>query len=555
MAIYALGYATKKGMEIESDHGYKGHIPPRKVGNMFWPDAMAMARFIEETLASGDTLISPSGPNSSYLTGVFRRGATVHWINPARLADLGATSKFSAKVLLNLWQSRPEVFYTYIESDFQVAQLRRVYSDWVCTETEAVALGNSMDQALRRELEVFRFIKPDQKEWVEWRLKNALTLLRRDAKDGGITLPKELQQEYRSQVTVELERIYQMCLNGDTKQVEQAQKELKKMKMSSVLELLDEHERAVKETLKGMPHNHFFGDLKGVGPKSMAGTLVAIGNPLLYPNFGHLNSYLGMKVINGQGIRRGAPENPEDLRFNHHGHRVFCFDFGDKAHYHEGFFQDLYQAYKCHQFLTYWPLVELTQEIFKFWGVVDDSEEAEAEDTHGVALVGEAEREISPTQVMDWVERLNKMGDLPITQRNPRIKSMLAELNERPTMQGIRRLFSKAPGSGNLQMPLKRLDTQAKRHNGITLARITYYRWREYLGFPAPLTEDFIYAQQCRSIHTTTGMVVYDSTVTLEYYQEQVTKMQDAGQTLPEEAWIGKDGKGDEKERFPGLRL
>lgn len=266
MAIYALGYATKTGMKIEGDNGYKGHIPPRKAGNMFWPDAMVMARFIEETLVPQDTLISPSGPNSSYLAGAFRRGATVRWINPARLADLGATSKFTPHVLLNLYQTRSEVFYTYIESDYQVAQLRTAYANWTGTESESVALSNSLDQSLRRELELFRFTKPSKDEWVSGRISSAMNLVRREARDGGITLPKHLQDEYRQEMTAEIERIYNMCLNGDTKAVEKAQKELKDMKMQRVLDLLDEHEKAVKKTLAQLPHSQFFEGYLGVGP-------------------------------------------------------------------------------------------------------------------------------------------------------------------------------------------------------------------------------------------------------------------------------------------------
>ncbi|PIQ80237.1 MAG: hypothetical protein COV79_01525, partial [Parcubacteria group bacterium CG11_big_fil_rev_8_21_14_0_20_41_14] len=81
MATYALGYATKTGMEISDDTSGTQKIPSVKIGNMDWPDPNKMGEFIE-TLGSQDSLISPSGPNVSYLAGAFRQGADVHWANP-----------------------------------------------------------------------------------------------------------------------------------------------------------------------------------------------------------------------------------------------------------------------------------------------------------------------------------------------------------------------------------------------------------------------------------------------------------------------------------------
>jgi len=534
MATYALGYATKTGMEISDDTSGTQKIPSVKIGNMDWPDPNKMGEFIE-TLGSQDSLISPSGPNVSYLAGAFRQGADVHWANPARITDFSNGKPLTPKKLHDLWQNQPEIFYEYLAGDYQVAELGVAYTSWLAAEAEKVALSNSMDQTLRREMEWFRFLKPDKDEWVAKRLEYAVLRFRSISRKGGIKLPKELIDQYRATLNSELEKLYTMCMEGDTKSIERVQKRLKEMDMASVEEQLAEHERRVEKLLKPLAHNEFFTGLKGIGPKSRSGVLFYIGNPLQFPSFMHLGSYNGMRIVEGQGIRRSSPENIEDLRYNHKSHGVLCFDFGDKAHYHEGFFQELYQAYKCHQFLVYWPLVVLTKQIFEVWDKDD----------------------VAEGMVSDWVRRLKNMGhDLPMIQKSMKIRNWLDRIEREPSWKELKKLFAREKGGGNLQMTLDRMDMQAKRHNGITLLRIAYYRWLNMLGAKLPIEQDYIYARQYKHLRNSSNApTTYDPQITLEYYQEACAELQEKGREMPNEAWFGADSKGGEKERFPGLRI
>lgn len=577
MPTWALGYASKTGLRAMSDAGEKVTIPSIPIGNMFWPSPEKMDEFIT-SLNGNDTLVSPSGPNASYLAGAFRQGAIVHWINPARLADIiGKHARLAPQQLLKIWQEREREggteFYVYMESDYQIAELAVTYTDWLNTEAEKVALSNSLDQSLRKQMEIFRFLKPPKEQWVNGRVASAFGRFRAVARKGGVTLPSEIAGQYRAHLELELGRLYDLCLTGDKKQTEAVQQRLKEMEMASVLEILEEREKTVQNLLNRLPHSRFFEGYKGIGPKSASGTLVFVSNPLLYPTFPHLNSLLGMRVVDGQAIRRYDPEEPRDLRYNHRGHQVMCFDFGDKAHFHEGFFQDLYRAYKCHQFLVYWPLVELTREVFSFWRGAEaeretdefDATENEEAGMSAVENLGEegseqfeTNGEPSPENIREWLSRLQALSsDLPIIVRSKGVRRMIDELASRPAWPGVKKLFSRATGGGNLQMTLQRLDTQAKRHNGITLARIAYYEWLSLLNEPLPLEPDFVYARQCKYVLNHPPQV-YSPQVTLDYYTMRAQEMQANGKTLPEEGgWLAQDPQTKEwtKERFPGLRL
>jgi len=480
---------------------------------MFWPDPEKMGEFID-SLTSDDILLSPSGPNEGYLAGAFRRGAEVYWINPARLADIfGKGKRISRSVpqnLLTLWQNQPEVFYRYLETDFQIAQLARAYAAWLATEKEVIALGNSISQALRREREEFRYFTPPKEQWVEEKVERAVLRFQGAARRGGIRLPKDIIEAYRAKLTKEIETYYEVCVRGSNKEIEAIQKKLKQLELANVSGLLAEQKKRVASLLKELPHRVFFEDLVGVGVKSKAGILVSIGNPLQFPNFPALSSYTGMRIVEGQAIRRANPIKPEDLRYSHTAHRVLCFDFGDKAHYFKGFFQDLYYAYKLHQYLIYWPLIELTQEIFEAWD----------------------KKEVEEFQVKKWIERLVKIApDLPMIQRSKMLQKRIEEVVREPSWSNLRHLFSRS--GDNLQMTPLRIEYQCKRLNGITLSRIVYYRWLEFLDHPLPLDEDFIYQEQCRTIGEKGDK--YDHYVHLEYYRKKVKDLMAQGKTLPSE--------------------
>ena len=82
---WALGFATKNGMQILSAAGEKVVIAKVKVGNMFAPDPDEFAALFLSRLGPEDVVLSPSGPNYTYLPGAYARGARVFWINPAKL--------------------------------------------------------------------------------------------------------------------------------------------------------------------------------------------------------------------------------------------------------------------------------------------------------------------------------------------------------------------------------------------------------------------------------------------------------------------------------------
>ena len=95
---------------IVDDGGGEYVVPSVKIGNMFWPSPNEMGKFIEG-LNRETVLVSPSGPNVSYLAGAFRHGVTVEWANPAFLADkFGKGKKAAPGKLLELYQEEPEVF-------------------------------------------------------------------------------------------------------------------------------------------------------------------------------------------------------------------------------------------------------------------------------------------------------------------------------------------------------------------------------------------------------------------------------------------------------------
>lgn len=553
MAHYYLGYAMGKGVKIikitRNDEKEIIVIPSIKIGNMMWPSPPEMGEFIA-TLSAEDVFVSPSGPNYNFLAGAYRRGAEVRWINPALLRDKLGEKKYTPELLGKFFVEAIEDFYSYGEDDLHIAKLAVAYAGWMRTEAERIAISNSLDQSLRKEMEFFAFYIPNREEWVKEKADRMANRLRGYLRKGKAILEKDELGKYRSALEAEYGQIYDMSLSGNTKDAEKAQKRLKDLEMASMLELEEEEKREAENYLAEIPHNGIFDGISGAGPRTKAGALVHIGNPLLFPTFAHLASYAGMRVVGSQAIRRYDPLEKRDLRYNHEAHKVFCFDFGDKAHYHDGLFKDLYYAYKCQQYLTYWPLMELTAEVQKYW--TEDIMDIK----HGKSINGEEPEWLTHEKITGWAKRLGEMSN-PMVDNDPRVKKAIADLLANPTWAGLKKIMSRGKGCLNIQMDGTRIETQAKRMNGITLLRTVYYRWLQMLDRPLPLEADHVYISQWKKIHGENNLPTkYSPIVTVAYYQLRCVELQEEGKTLPEEAWMAKAvGDKEAKERFPGLRI
>lgn len=554
MARYYLGYATAKGVQIlkvnEDESVEIIIVSSVKIGNMMWPSPREMGEFIA-ALSAEDVFVSPSGPNTNFLAGAYRRGAEVRWINPALLRDKLGEKKYTPELLRQFFEIAPESFYTYGEDDLHIAKLGVAYAGWMRTEAERIAVSNSLDQSLRRELEFFAYYVPDREKWVNEKAERIVNRLRGSLRRGKTTIAKGRLNSFRITLVGEFRQIYDLTLRGNTKDFADAQRRLKELEMASIVELEEEEKKEAEEYLKELPHNEIFAEVSGAGPRTKAGALVHIGNPLLFPTFAHLASYAGMRVVGGQAIRRYDPIEKRDLRYNHEHHKVACFDFGDKAHYHDGIFKELYYAYKCQQYLIYWPLMELTAEVQKYWS------EDIMDIKHGMGTNGEEPEKLTQEKINDWARRLGEMTN-PMMD-NPRVKKAIADLAANPSWVGLKKIISRAKGCLNIQMDGTRVEAEAKRMNGITLFRLVYYRWLQMLSRPLPLETDHIYVSQWKKLYGKNGEAgpkEYDPLVTVAYYQLRCEELQREGRTLPEEVWTAKAvGDKEPKERFPGLRL
>lgn len=547
--IWAIGYATKSGMLIRSNEGKKIKIPSKPAGNMHAPDSTAFTRDFLSQVGPDDTVISPAGPNYTYLIGAYAKTQKVFWIDPGRLAkemgvdtgnektDHGTKKRIPAvsPALLQLFKDKPQCFYEYKPTDAKVAALRIATLNWLHIERQATADGNSYSQLLRRERDFLSFQTPDKEEWVATFVKRESARLTSHNKKAGVNLEPHQKKSSKKHLNARGEKLFYGYFGDDGVEIKKAQDELVRDRLAwfGAEELEDDAAKKVRALLPEIEANLVFDGVVGEEAiKTRAQVLSYIRNPLFYENFRQLAGYAGVGSLHeGQAVRRRRGERQRGVpEFK----RALVFDFAEKYWQCDriGVVKALYYAYKEHQYLVYWELIKLTQDVWKLMGKKQDEEETDDE----VAVEDEEDQgkpePASPEKIRDIAVRLSKLEHLPMIGRSPKAKAEIQALIKTPDAARLWRLFSRADfgplGSGlNLQMTPARIERQIKRILGITLLQIVYYRWLEQLEAPLPLAQDFIYVQQWKFVSGKTEGVPtkYDYNVVMRYFQKTSEKL------------------------------
>lgn len=541
---YALGFATRQGMAILSDTGERITIPKVKIGNMFQPDPDAFDALFLQRLTPEDTVLSPSGPNYTYLSGAFARGARVFWLHAALLKDVRKVPE----ELQSRFAENPDQFYAFQPQNERVAALALRTRQLIAIERQRTADGNSQSQMLRRERDFFRFHRPDPEVWITRQTETEERKFALKLSRTGVKLDPEQRKTLRAGIRERMVRLYEHYYakkpesKEEQKSTLRAAEELVRDRMewfgADILESV--YEKEVEDILRSMPENTLFdGLLSGGTVKVRAEMLTLLRNPLLYPNAAALHAYADMGVTDGQARRRTHGQatggNPEFRR-------VLCFDFAEKYWQNDtvGFFRDLYYATKEMQTATYWDLITLTADVFATLGrsVSDDEEEVEEQAGNGN---GKKARAATPAVIRTLAERLQRLEHLDIIQRSERVRSAIARVIEHPSAEELWRIFSRSPrASGlNLQMTPKRIEAQVKRFLGVTLLDAVYYRWHTQLGFPQPIKDDNIFVRRWRQVNGRTDGVpaAYDHQVVLAWVRREAAS-RSSRVTIPDEVRV-----------------
>jgi hypothetical protein len=518
-------------MRILAESGEKIVIPKVPVGNMFQPDPEVFASVFLNRLGEGDIVLSPSGPNYTYLPGAYARGAKVYWIHPGNLKGV----KKLAEHLLRLFKETPDEFYEYQPQDERIASLGLLTRAWLGLERQVTADENALSQLMRRERDFFSFHKPDREGWLRRSVESERRKFAKQLSGRGVKLTRKQQERLSAGILARAEELYASYFEPGV-----PEKQMKKARITLIREQLEWFGVAEKEAfyadeawraLEGTPEKALFDGLIGEkAVKTRIQVLTYIRNPLFYPSAGHLRAYAGLGITDGQANRR---RRGEASRGNPEFRRALCFDFADKYWSNDpiGYFKALYYAYKAHQYFIYWGLMELTRDVFQTLRMSEDETEEDAEEGgNGHDATSEAVRPL--------IHRLAELSHLDLIAKSAPVKEVIETLKRSPDPKLLRRLFSKSPRDGfNLQVTPKRVEAQVKRLLGVTLLDTIYYRWLASLGEPLPLAEDFIYLRRWRNVEGRTDGVpeAYDHQVVLRYFQMCVEELRASREPLPSE--------------------
>lgn len=549
---WAIGYATRKGLKIVADDKTTITVTAVPHGTAHFPDPESFEKDFLSQISPDDVVLTPSGPNFGYLRACAQR-CGVRWINPGTLTAVTGKNrndkngKNVAPDLLKLNIDRPELFYGYQDTDDGITALRDKAMEWMRLEQQITAVGNALSQNLKAEREHFQYFPEDRETWlkafVSRELRIAKALFR---KRVGVEMTDGQEVSAKATIRKTGERRYDSFFAGSESDKD-AKKDLQDEQKRIIAErlgwfplenVLKEVESETKKILQSLPENSLFDGLLSDGTiRTRAFVLAMMRNPLRYPNARAMLAYEGINAINnGQVVDRAHGETA----IGHpRGRQLFCFDFPEKYWQNDtiGFFRALYYAYKQHQYLVYWDLIELTRDVFKALGRKtkdedDDSDEVEEEMVEDVKGVDEI------PALLDRLQALFDRG-LPILAENKELPKWIAELKKNPDPKRLWWLFARGyqsigiPGASgkvrglNLQMTPKRIERQTKRMLGIVLANAVYYRWREQIGIPAPLAEDHIFTGQWQYVTGRRDAVPerYDHTVTLQYYRKKAEEL------------------------------
>lgn len=546
MTLFAMGQATKTGIEVRGDDKSKVKCKSRKVGNMNMPDPQDLEENFFSNLTAVDVVVSPSGANYTLLVGAYVRTSHVYWIDPGTLAEKmenGLKGKSTCVALLELFQKEPDLFYEYKPTNAKLAQLLMAVRNWLNLEQQCTADGNAYAQYLRRERDLTIFQKPERKAWVAREVEREVKKVGARVRATGVKLTKAQMKSMRSGLAKEYLKRYDSYFGASAKDAVAVQKKLIEDRMAwfGVDELEADAETRVRDLLNEMPESKLFDGLLGEGAIKTRGEVLAfVRNPLFYDVFAQLEHYAGIgKLDGGQAQRRvhgvrlvGRPEFRKAL----------CFDFGEKYWQCDtiGYFKAMYYAYKRHQVLRYWPLIQITSDVWKLFGKVssddEEADELDVDDAVEEELVAKPEEADS---IRDIARRLEAISHLPVIGRNPDVQRAIASLQKEPDKKLLWKLFSKGSGGYNLQMPPKRIERQTKRMLGSVLLQTVYYRWLKMLEEPLPLAQDYKYVAQYRHVTGDAKAVPteFDHELVLKYFVKIGDELEQAA-NLPVEAAI-----------------
>lgn len=540
MTMYALGTATKNGMEIIANSGEKIKVKATPVGKMYQPDPTDFEQTFVSLLQPDDIVLSPSGSTNRDYMSRCAQHCRVDWIHQGTLATLMGNGKTPAKTttratrsiprhLLRIYQADPVVFYQYLPTDSGIDQLRILVQDWLALERMLVRDTNTLSQIMQRQ-RLLTWYGGSYREWAKRWGEFVASRFRRQISSFGAKLKKDAADAMVSTVTQHAADLYERYygVEGQRSKNDRLALIQQRLDFFGCGVQLDHARKEVEGLLETLPENNLFDGLISAGAlRARAFTLSYMRNPLLYQNVRALLAYAGFSVHDGQAIRRrhgqAASGNPSFKR-------AMVFDFAEKYWQNDtvGFFSALYYSYKARQVLMYWDLIELTEDVFKFFGAgVDDEDEAAGDEE--VLLGGSA------TLLKHFIDRARGLDHLPILDRGTHIRAELKRLSvqQDPNRKEVWRVFSR--GGLNLQMTRERIEQQTKRMLGVVLTKAVYYRWLTKLGMPLPLDQDRIYlAQYADVMDTDEPPTGFDIEIPAMFYDWSASRMREKrGASLP----------------------